>query len=47
MPKYYKYECRYCGYILDENDKREPLLKDIEVCPKCRRDKTYFILIRE
>lgn len=42
MPKYYKYKCSKCGYILDEANPREPLLKDIEECPKCGRAKKYF-----
>ena len=42
MPKYYKYRCSKCGYILDESKPKEPLLRDIEECPNCGRDKKYF-----
>lgn len=42
MPRYYKYKCIKCGYILDEADLREELLRDREDCPGCGRDKGYL-----
>ena len=42
MPRYYKYKCSKCGYVLDESKPREPLMRDIEECPNCGRDKKYF-----
>lgn len=47
MPKYYKYECEKCGYILDESKPRVPLKRDIEECPKCGADKKYLEEIDE
>ncbi len=42
MPKYYKYECDKCGYILDESRPGTPLLRDLDECPKCGADVKYF-----
>ena len=40
--RYYKYECSKCGYVLDEADRKCPLFRDIDECPKCGADKRFF-----
>ncbi|MEG2310377.1 MAG: hypothetical protein RSB76_00125 [Clostridia bacterium] len=42
MPKYYKYKCCKCGYVLDESKPSAPLYRDIDECPKCGKPKTYL-----
>jgi len=41
-----KYRCKICGYIYDEEKEGRPVT-DIDYCPRCKMDQTYFVLVED